>query len=230
MHQHILFFLSYFVLYPHLIYRHWIILYINTALTRPTVSLQQVTALLGGTDPELPNSVRQGIDILANDVCVDVNIKILEALRENVGGQKDSVKFIKQNNPKCCRPNCCNYLRSSILYTLYPYDRSLWSRLRDPWYFLFKLFTIFPLYYVSISTWFILWLMKDKRDEYTLVKFIVDLKSSLFVSAVLSSILGNIMFLRCTTIDPTTLPCHSNSPGQLQPFWPVVSIQSDTAM
>ena len=157
---------------------------------------------------------------MANDVCVDVNIKILEALRENVGGQKDSVKFIKQNNPKCCRPNCCNYLRSSILYTLYPYDRSLWSRLRDPWYFLFKLFTIFPLYYVSIATWFILWLMKDKRDEYTLVKFIVDLKSSLFVSAVLSSILGNIIFLRCTTIDPTTLPCHSNSPGQLQPFWP----------
>jgi hypothetical protein len=43
---------------------------------------------------------------------------------------------------------------------------------------------------VSISTWLILWLMKDKRDEYSLVRFIVDLKCSLFFAAALNSILG----------------------------------------
>ena len=180
-----------------------------------------VSALLGGTDPALPNSVRTGIDLLAEDVCVDVEIKILEALRQNVGGKTDAAKFSKQESLKCCRPNCCSYIRASMLYTLYPYDRSIWSQLRDPWFYILKLLTIFPMFYISMSFWFFLWILKDKRDEYTLVKFIVDLKSSLFISAVINSVLGNIMYLRCTTIDPTAVPCHSNSPGQMQPFWPV---------
>ena len=180
-----------------------------------------VTAALGGTDPELPNSVRGGIDLLAEDVCVDVEVKILEALRENIGGVSSDVKHIPQDGPKCCRPNCCSYLRSRVLYTLYPYDRSIWSQLRDPWFYILKILTVFPMFYVSISTWFLLWLLKDKCDEYSLVRFIVDLKTSLFFSAILNSMLGNFWYLRCTTISPADYPCYSYSPGQLQPFWPV---------
>jgi hypothetical protein len=77
------------------------------------------------------------------------------------------------------------------------------------------------MFYVSMSTWFLLWLLKDKCDEYSLVRFIVDLKTSLFFSAILNSVLGNFWYLRCTTLSPTDHPCHSYSPGQLQPFWPV---------
>jgi hypothetical protein len=191
-------------------------------IVTPIVRYHVVSAL-GGTDPELPNSVRRGVDLLAEDICVSVEIKILEALRQSIGGSAETAKFSPQESHNCCRPNCCTYLRSKILYILYPYDRSIWSQLRDPWYYILKIFTIFPMFYVSMSTWFILWLLKDKRDEYSLVRFIVDLKCSLFISSVINSILGNVMYLRCTTINPKGLPCHSNSPGQMQPFWPVAA-------
>jgi hypothetical protein len=105
-----------------------------------------VTAALGGTDPELPNSVRKGMDLLAEDICVSVEIKILEALRQNVGGTSPSAKYKDPVGAGCCRPNCCSWMRTTVLYTLYPYDRSIWSQLRDPWFFLFKIFTVFPMF------------------------------------------------------------------------------------
>ncbi len=198
------------------------------ALVTPAVRFHVVSAL-GGTDPEMPASVRRGIDLVAEDVCVSVELTVYEALHARLQGPQDetagaAARIIAAPSPPCCKPNCASWLRAKVLYTLFPHDRSVWSQLQDPWWYLFKLLSVFPLFYVSIGTWFVLWTLKDKGDEFQLVSFIVQMKSSLFYSALISSVVGNVLYLRCTTLDPGDAPCGHHAPGQLQPFWPVVFV------
>jgi len=90
------------------------------------------------------------------------------------------------------------WVRAKILYTLFPHDRSLWSNLRNPWWWLLSLLKVFPVFYVSMIFWVLLFLIRDKKDRFQLVSFIVELKQAHFIShGVLASILGCVSWLSC---------------------------------
>jgi hypothetical protein len=202
------------------------------ALLTPAVRYHVVSAL-GGCDPDMPASVRRGIDVVAEDVCVSVELTMFEALNARLppspsssAAEKAASVAARQHAraAACCKPHAPAWCRAKVLYSAYPHDRSVWSQLRDPSFYLLKALSVFPLFFVSVGTWFVIWLLKDKRDEYQLISFIVQMKSALCASAVISSIIGNVLYLRCTTLEPELYPCKTYAPGQLQPFWPTAAV------
>lgn len=70
------------------------------------------------------------------------------------------------------------YLRSKLLYTLYPYDKSIFLTMYNPWWVVLLLCSTFPFYGVQAVYYWIVFLSIDKRDEYQLVTFALELKVS----------------------------------------------------
>ena len=73
---------------------------------------------------------------------------------------------------------------------------SVWEQMRSPaWWFL-KILSVFPYYFVAMSVWFVLWLLRSKRDQYQLVSFIVSLKQAHFIAyGMMGSLMGNFSFI-----------------------------------
>ena len=78
-----------------------------------------------------------------------------------------------------------------ILHALFPHDKSIWAKIRNPLWWLFTLVGVTPVYGVAQCWFLFLFLLKDKSDEFQLVSFIVTFKSSMFVAVgVLPTIKG----------------------------------------
>jgi len=200
-----------------------------------------------GKDPDMPQVVRDGITYAVDEIMDEVEIAINEVIEMKIKGTLSDISEKIEADPyPCCCPNPCIWTRALILHTLFPHDKSFWANTRNPVWWLIKITSVFPLYYISTIFWIIVWCLKSKKDEYQLVNFIVELKKAHFISyGVLGSILGNIAFLQCAMIHPhqhpnhyipqgggganyTTpeLPCSSNGPGLNLPFWPTAFIFS----
>eukprot|EP00163_Fabomonas_tropica_P034162 TRINITY_DN933_c0_g1_i1.p1 TRINITY_DN933_c0_g1~~TRINITY_DN933_c0_g1_i1.p1 ORF type:complete len:364 (+),score=80.55 TRINITY_DN933_c0_g1_i1:916-2007(+) len=89
-------------------------------------------------------------------------------------------------------------IRAFILYTRYPFDKTIWENLRNPFWYFLVLLSLFPRYGVSQAWFLFLLLIKDKRDEYQLVDFILSFKGMQFVSVgTISAFIGAFRYWRC---------------------------------
>ncbi|KAG8467178.1 hypothetical protein KFE25_000494 [Diacronema lutheri] len=81
---------------------------------------------------------------------------------------------------------CCAHplskLRAHILYALYPYDRSIWGQLRMPSFYPLMLLQLCPVYGVQTIFFLLLFLIRDKGDEFQLCQFILEFKGLQFVT------------------------------------------------
>ena len=85
----------------------------------------------------------------------------------------------------CCQANCglidpllC--FRAKVLYTLFPFDKSVWGKMKRPLFWVLTLIAATPVYGVAQIWGMLLLFMKDRKDEYQLVNFIVTFKASMF--------------------------------------------------
>ena len=65
--------------------------------------------------------------------------------------------------------------RAAALYSLDPHDKSAWARLRDPRYWLLQLPSYVPVYGIPQIWWLVQLVLRDRRDEYQLVNFIIGM-------------------------------------------------------
>ena len=69
--------------------------------------------------------------------------------------------------------------RAHVLYTLQPFDRSMWSCFRDPQYWLFTALGATPLpSWLPAAWWFLVFAWQDGTDEHQVASFIVGLESA----------------------------------------------------
>lgn len=101
--------------------------------------------------------------------------------------------------------------RAFILYTLYPYDRSMWSCFRSPLWLMLTLLGMLPV--VGQGWWLVLFVLRDKHDEFQLCDFILGYKLAQFFSlGVLAVARGVVMYLLCVGGDATHT-CAENGPS-----------------
>jgi len=117
-------------------------------------------------------------------------------------------------------PNPFFKLKCVILYTLYPYDMGFWGQLRSPLYWLLAAILLFPSYGVQPIAFLVLFLLRDKRDEFQLVSSILALKGFQFVSGgVIAGLIGGIRLQYCSA----HLSCHhiggGGAPGMYRGFY-----------
>ena len=198
-----------------------------------------------GADPDMFQPVRTGIGVVVDEIMDEVEVSINDAIDMKIKGTLSIMKDKMTADPyPCCCPNPITWLRATVLYTLFPHDKSIWANLRSPAWWFIKIISILPVYYVNTLFWVLVWFIKSKRDEFQLVNFIVELKKAHFISyGVLGSIMGNIAFIQCAVLEPhrnpntfkhsgivnataPALPCAANAPGLNLPFWPTAIIFS----
>ena len=175
-----------------------------------------------GSDPDMPRAVKRAIGASVRELVTEIEITLADTVEVAIQGTDASIKELIEADPRpCCRPNPCAWARANILYTLFPHDQSVWEQMRSPaWWFL-KILSVFPYYFVAMSVWFVLWLLRSKRDQYQLVSFIVSLKQAHFIAyGMMGSLMGNFSFIQCAMLSPSEAPCATHAPGLHLPFWP----------
>jgi len=100
-------------------------------------------------------------------------------------------------------------LRHFILYYRMPYDRTVWAKLRDPWTIVVMYIAASPDIFIRglFFSFFLLCIIHD-RDEFQLMRYILGLKGSQFISGLLKGLIGYIDFWVCASGD-----CRLTGPG-----------------
>ena len=98
--------------------------------------------------------------------------------------------------------------RAWVLYTLAPFDRSLWACTKDPLWWGLHALGATPV--LGQLWWVVVFLMHDRRDEGRVADFIVTFESSSFLSVGMYALVsGAATLLACSAWMPEHVPCDS---------------------
>ena len=124
-------------------------------------------------DPDMPNFVKKFIDALIDEILPDVKQEIMttifEALRRTVF--EDEIKAGEAAIPEFGKLVCFYpFMRARgwFLYHLMPFNKGIWTKLRDPWFLILTIIPLFPLWGVTHIWYMLMFLIIDKRDEFQL--------------------------------------------------------------
>lgn len=166
-------------------------------------------------DPYMCNCAKNTIDDIVDEKWPEVEDLVYIQL-----GMKNELHYQHKERPPagCCKYNPLVYLRAWYLYTVDPFDRTVWYKLRNVCWWVLLLISIFPWYSVQIYFYVFRFLMIDKSDEWQLINFVLNFKASQFITlGVFNSIIGYVQFYSCSTINDYTsiseaTKCQENGP------------------
>jgi hypothetical protein len=148
----------------------------------------------------------------------DVKVEIFRKTRE-LFRRRSSSSLIQANNPGAFRVNAeyekrrtwYRRARGHVLYHLFPYDKSIWMSIKDPWWVAYTCVGIFPV--IGQLWWLLLFLIKDKTNEHQLCQFIVGFKVAQFITlGILHMLLGVSAYIVCT-IQGSLDTCRDSGPA-----------------
>mmetsp|Transcript_3114 Transcript_3114/g.8936 ORF Transcript_3114/g.8936 Transcript_3114/m.8936 type:complete len:417 (+) Transcript_3114:82-1332(+) len=174
-------------------------------------------------DPDLSDRGRQFrrrlIDKVWEDVVLITEFKSAAALYE-ARAAADYQELASFGTPPTV--GTPQWMRAKLLYCLYPFDRSLAGKLKDPLFLLLWVISLFPLYGVRFSFFvflFILQVANWPADTYQIILFILTFKGTQFQSGgILLLVYAFAMYTMC--IKPGDLQsCTQDGPGMFIPTW-----------
>jgi hypothetical protein len=143
-------------------------------------------------DPDMPGCVKRTIGGALEIMKPEVKQELHEALCSAVRRKKE----IDHGEPNAC--GCSP--RAFVLYHYYPYNRSIWYKLKDPVWWVFTIIAAIQFYCIR-SVWFVfLFLLIDKKDEYQLLNLILTFKGTQVVSGIVAGLVGAFNFFVCVGI------------------------------
>lgn len=156
-------------------------------------------------DPYMPGFAQSTIHILIDAVWPDVKSEVKEAVFSIVSDPPP----IDHGPEPCCRW----WPWTVIRYCLFPYDRNIWRKIRDPLWWLLLVISLIPWMGITQIYHLLLFLVIDKRDEFQLLEYIAIFKSLQFISlGCIGCMIGSIQYYICTTKKPTD--CYDNGPKE----------------
>eukprot|EP00936_MAST-01D_sp_MAST-1D-sp1_P001394 g1394.t1 len=170
-------------------------------------------------DPYMPKTVERTVhSVIDGAIVPDLREVARNAAASKVRRELHDERIFAQA-PGWCSPDPVRWLRAQLLYHLFPHDKSIFGKMRDPIWWLLMCAASFPLLGVSQAFWLVVFLAKDKSDEFQLVAFIVQCKVSQFVALGIGGlIVGAVQAAQCYTdadsVGGETLsPCSKTGPG-----------------
>jgi len=104
---------------------------------------------------------------------------------------------------------------------MYPYDKTIWGKLRDPVWLLLTMITLIPVSGISPLMYLFIFLLIDKSDEFQIIAFILQFKGTQFIShGILRTFIGFFLFISCVTAKSKTSDhsCDEDGPGMAGNF------------
>jgi len=162
-------------------------------------------------DPYMPDFVKDLCDEMVDSVWPDVKTEVKDAVLSGLSAPPPI--------PHGEDGSCCFWPIAWLRYSLDPYDRGFWRRIRHPLYWLFSIARSFPRYGVVQITYFLYFLLIDKGDEYQLIEYITLFKAFQFLTlGILSACIGSVQYYLCTMSVP--MNCQEHAPQES--FWTVI--------
>lgn len=158
------------------------------------------------SDPDMFECVATGQDYLIDELWKDAKEEIMWEVGMKLDAAKDHDAPHSAQGPDC--------FRAFWRYHLFPYDRTIWGKLRDPVFILFKLATMIPIMGVAPLAYLFIFIIIDKTDEFQLINFILAFKGMQFITlGVVRVFVGFFVFYGCTIGDDEEHSCDTSGPG-----------------
>jgi len=115
--------------------------------------------------------------------------------------------------------SCRQYVetfRAKVLYALYPYDRTIWTQIQCPIWWVVFIIRCIPVFGVSSFAFTALLCIIDRRDQFQLIQFILIFKKFQFlISGVCGLLYFSAWYSHCVLLEqPTrTNSCGDDGPG-----------------
>ena len=159
-------------------------------------------------DADMPRFVARSMQSLFDKIAPDVKIEFLE-LVESALGVAHKVAPPPKLPPAalgCCDcfgalKRCAAGARAAALYALYPFDKSIWAKLRSPLFLVLTLLKCVPVAGASQLAFAALLCVIDRTDEAQLVQFVLGFKGFQFVTTgILPGLVGVVLYVRCVIL------------------------------
>jgi len=157
-------------------------------------------------DEQMPRLVSNGKDRAVDAIWPDIKEEIMWEINLAIDAKKDGGEAFGS------RPDC---VRRFLRYHIYPCDKTLWGRLRDPFWWTFTLVSLIPIQGLCPAVYFLLFLIIDKSDDFQLVAFILQFKGTQFISnGIIRTFTGFFVYLSCVTVPAQEdHSCAEDGPG-----------------
>jgi len=168
-------------------------------------------------DEYMPRWVSKGKDRVIDGMWPDARTELLWEM---------AVFLDRDADKEAAEIKGCDCFRAFFRYHLYPYDKSFWGKMRDPWHILFLLIPLVPVFGVNVAWFFFVFIIIDKSDAFQLVQFILAFKGTAFLSqGIVKAVLGLIMFMRCVSGrgHDSEHDCEDTGPGGGGDVWPTAA-------
>mmetsp|Transcript_168293 Transcript_168293/g.540682 ORF Transcript_168293/g.540682 Transcript_168293/m.540682 type:complete len:478 (+) Transcript_168293:98-1531(+) len=164
-------------------------------------------------DPDMPRWVSRGKDRAIDASWPDARSEILWEM---------AVLLDRHPNQDEPTEKGCDCFRAFFRYHMFPYDKSFWAQMRDPFHVLFMIVPCVPIFGVNPAWFAFVFLIIDKSDEFQLIQFILGFKGTAFISqGLLRVIVGFSMFISCVTARARRdHGCETSGPGASGDVWP----------
>ena len=159
-------------------------------------------------DADMPRFVARSMQSLFDKIAPDVKIEFLELVERALGVAHKVAPPLKLPPEAlgCCdclgaAKRCAAGARAAVLYALYPYDKSVWAKLRSPLFLLLTLLKCVPVAGASQIAFAALLCVIDRTDEAQLVQFVLGFKGFQFVTTgILPGLVGVVLYVRDLTL------------------------------
>lgn len=158
--------------------------------------------------PDMPRCLSRAKDTMVDFYWPDVRMELLWEMAVALDGERPEVAVEARPGVDC--------LRAFLRYRLYPYDRLLWSKVRDPVWVLFTLLSVVPICGMCSWMYMVRFIIIDKSDAHQLCSFVLKFKGmQFFAHGIVRVLIGFLLFLNCATVegDASHHHCDSHGPG-----------------
>ncbi|KAK7249383.1 hypothetical protein SO694_00048160 [Aureococcus anophagefferens] len=157
-------------------------------------------------DPQMPEWIRWRMQLVWDNIIPDVKLEIMHLLTNIesriglVAVRRGSALAAKLDEEMDLMPHgFWARKRAFLLYKMSPYDRSFWTRMRDPWHWIITVFKALPATQAFSFTLYLC--LIDKKDDFQLNEFIMQAKGFQFLtSGCFTMIMYSLRLAACTVL------------------------------
>lgn len=149
------------------------------------ISIREIIKEAAVADPDMEKPIQEYIKRCINlfwgDLMVFVDMSAEDAMEQHFKGREHKHLASLGDVPSPCSPI---WWRSLFLYSILPFDKSIFGQLKDPFFWVHTAFSMVSLYGIRVSYYSVLlfFILMQNPDEFQIVQFIIMLKGTFFLS------------------------------------------------
>ena len=156
---------------------------------------------------DLPGFLAQPLEIMVRETVEDIKHETTAGIESFIVKEEEWQPTIRVEDL-----NCWGKFRGWVLYHWCPYDHAIGYQMVDPVYVMMKLCAALPFFGTQALFYAFLFMLHDKRDDYQMVKYILDFKGMQALTlGIMGVLIGGYRYWYCANQHPPN--CQIKGPA-----------------